>query len=55
MFAAVGNHVETLQRVAIGGLTLGDLAPGEWRVLGEEEITRLFVAAHSLNAIAQGQ
>jgi len=41
MFAAVGNHVETLQRVAIGGLTLGDLKCGEWRRLGEDEIAQL--------------
>jgi len=32
MFAAVGNHVEALRRVRIGTLTLGDLAPGQWRI-----------------------
>ena len=37
MFAAVGNHVEALHRSAVGGLTLGDLAPGEWRLVGDEE------------------
>ena len=37
MFAAVGNHVDRLARVAIGGLTLGDLAVGSWRVLPEDE------------------
>jgi 16S rRNA pseudouridine516 synthase len=42
MFAAVGNHVLALHRVAIGGLTLGDLAPGTWRALGAEEIARVF-------------
>jgi 16S rRNA pseudouridine516 synthase len=31
MFAAVGNHVESLQRLSIGALTLGELAPGQWR------------------------
>lgn len=41
MFAALGNHVETLQRVAIGDLTLGDLKSGEWRRLGEDEIAQL--------------
>ena len=45
MFAAVGNHVETLHRERIGGLDLGDLAPGQWRVLGEDERARLFQAA----------
>lgn len=38
MFAAVGNHVEALHRRAIGGLELGELAPGEWRVLSREEV-----------------
>jgi 16S rRNA pseudouridine516 synthase len=41
MFAAVGNHVETLHRVSVGALTLGELAPGQWRVLGEPERLRL--------------
>ena len=31
MFAAVGNHVVQLHRVAIGALELGDLAQGCWR------------------------
>ncbi len=33
MFAAVGNHVESLHRHTLGGLGLDDLAPGEWRPL----------------------
>jgi 16S rRNA pseudouridine516 synthase len=37
MFAAVGNHVEQLQRVAIGSLELGTLASGEWRVVSDAE------------------
>ncbi len=44
MFAAVGNHVEALQRSRIGGLTLGDLAPGQWRVLDAADLARLFTA-----------
>ena len=42
MFAAVGNHVEALKRLRIGGLGLGTLAPGEWKLLDEEERARLF-------------
>jgi 16S rRNA pseudouridine516 synthase len=42
MFAAVGNHVETLERVAIGGLTLDGLASGKWRLLTEEDIRTMF-------------
>ena len=42
MFAAVGNHVEALHRVSVGGLALGDLPAGEWRMLGEGEIAAIF-------------
>jgi pseudouridine synthase len=37
MTAAVGHGTLRLVRVAIGPISLGDLAPGEWRELGEEE------------------
>jgi 16S rRNA pseudouridine516 synthase len=42
MFAAVGNHVAALHRVAIGGLGLEGIAAGEWRVLDEADRTTLF-------------
>jgi 16S rRNA pseudouridine516 synthase len=42
MFAAVGNHVETLHRVSVGGLGLGDLAVGSWRALSESERAQVF-------------
>jgi len=41
MFAAAGNHVETLHRASFGSLVLGDLAEGEWRLLTPEERARL--------------
>ncbi len=44
MFAAVGNHVLALHREAIGGLTLGDLPPAQWRALDADEVTRVFDA-----------
>ena len=44
MFAAVGNHVQALHRSAIGGLSLGALAPGEWRTLDVGDLARLFAA-----------
>lgn len=37
MFAAVGQHVAALHRVRIGGLGLGDLPEGRWRILGEAD------------------
>jgi 16S rRNA pseudouridine516 synthase len=43
MFAAVGNHVEALHRSQVGGLTLGDLPLGEWRILSEEDKAQLFM------------
>jgi len=43
MFAAVGNHVESLHRRSLGGLTLEGLPAGQWRVLDEAEKTRIFL------------
>jgi 16S rRNA pseudouridine516 synthase len=37
MFAAVGNHVQSLHRDAFGPLTLDGVPEGEWRVLSSEE------------------
>lgn len=42
MFAAVGNHVEALHRVSVGGLGLGELPAGEWRMLGEGDVASIF-------------
>jgi 16S rRNA pseudouridine516 synthase len=42
MFAATGNHVETLQRVSIGALALGGLPLGEWRALDADEVAQIF-------------
>lgn len=42
MFAAVGNHVDALHRAAIGGLGLGDLAEGRWRLLDAAEVALVF-------------
>ncbi|HWU75657.1 MAG TPA: pseudouridine synthase [Rhodanobacter sp.] len=44
MFAAVGNHVESLQRISVGALTLGDLPRGEWRALDAEQVALIFAA-----------
>lgn len=46
MFAAVGNHVLSLHREAIGGLELDDLPEGQWRLLDASDCERLF-APHS--------
>jgi len=41
MCALVGHEVEQLVRTRIGRLALGDLAPGHWRRLEGQDITRL--------------
>jgi 23S rRNA pseudouridine2605 synthase len=38
---AVGIEVKTLRRMAIGGLLLGDLRPGMWRMLTQQEVDLL--------------
>ncbi|EIL94265.1 MULTISPECIES: pseudouridine synthase [Rhodanobacter] len=42
MFAATGNHVETLQRISVGRLALGELPLGEWRALDADEVALIF-------------
>jgi len=42
MFAAAGNHVETLRRISVGGLTLGELPLGEWRAIDAGEVALIF-------------
>jgi 16S rRNA pseudouridine516 synthase len=46
MFAAAENHVVSLRRLSIGGLSLPtDLAEGEWRELAPEELDAIFAIA----------
>jgi 16S rRNA pseudouridine516 synthase len=42
MFAATGNHVDALRRIAVGALQLDGLPAGEWRMLSEAEIAKVF-------------
>ncbi|GAB2585503.1 rRNA pseudouridine synthase [Dyella jejuensis] len=46
MFAATGNHVESLQRTAIGGLQLRGLQAGAWRQLGADDVAQIFEPAN---------
>jgi len=42
MFAAVGNRVESIHRIAIGSFRLEEtLVPGTWRILGEDDLSAL--------------
>jgi pseudouridine synthase len=45
MCESVGHPVRTLHRREYAGLTVGDLAPGEWRELTADEVKRLRVLA----------
>jgi 16S rRNA pseudouridine516 synthase len=43
MFAATGNHVNELHRERMGGLSLPvGVAPGQWKLLSEDEIALIF-------------
>jgi 16S rRNA pseudouridine516 synthase len=44
MFAAVGNHVNALERVSVGALSLDGLESGQWRALGAQDVARIFAA-----------
>ena len=39
---AVGHEVTRLRRVQIGGLELGGLRPGTWRIVGDDELRAAF-------------
>lgn len=41
MFKAIGNRVLNLHRESFGPLVLGDLKPGEWRELADDEVEAL--------------
>ncbi len=42
MFGALGNHVTALHRFQTGGLALGDLPEGQYRILEQKEKALLF-------------
>jgi len=45
MLGAAGHEVSRLKRVSFGGLGLGSLEPGEWRLVSAEEIRAAFPGA----------
>jgi 23S rRNA pseudouridine2605 synthase len=44
LFEAIGHEVTRLKRVALGGLELGTLEPGQWRELSRDEVHAAFPA-----------
>ncbi len=47
MLARIGHKVLTLRRIAIGPVKLGDLAPGEYRLLTKREVASLYSAGNT--------
>ena len=47
MFEAIGHEVTRLKRIAFGGLELGNLQPGQWREVSQEECRTAFAGAPS--------
>ena len=41
MLAELGHDVTRLKRLSIGPITLGDLKPGKWRLLNDQELAKL--------------
>lgn len=46
MFAAVGNHVLSLKRIAFGSVTLSDTAEGTWSILSAAQVSLLSPGLH---------
>ncbi len=44
LLARMGHKVMSLIRTAVGPVKLGKLAPGEWRLLTQQEVDRLYAA-----------
>lgn len=54
MFSAVGHPVLELHRTSFGPVELGPLAPGAWRRLTDDEVSRLRSAVSDVDAGADG-
>ncbi len=48
MFAAIGHRVLALERLAYGGLNLGDLPRGRYRFLDRKDLNRIFSGKNPL-------
>ncbi len=44
LFEAIGHPVTQLRRVQFGGVALGSLSPGSWRIVSEDELRAAFPA-----------
>ena len=46
LLSAIDHEVTRLRRVQFGGIALDELAPGAWREIDDDELTRAFPGAH---------
>jgi 23S rRNA pseudouridine2605 synthase len=51
LLKAIGREVTRLRRVQFGGLTLGTLAPGQWRIVDDAELRKVFGKRFSENKL----
>ncbi len=51
LMAALGHEVTRLKRISIGGIELGSLATGAWRIVGPAELRDAFPAAPMRDAV----
>jgi 23S rRNA pseudouridine2605 synthase len=52
ILARLGHKVMTLQRIAVGPVRLGDVPPGSYRILGREDVEKLYRAVENTLAEA---
>ena len=49
MLGAIGNRIVTLRRISFADIPLDEgLSPGEWRMLTEDEVTKLVLASNTV-------
>ena len=55
MMGALGREVIVLRRTRVGPLTLGNLGPGAFRELDDEEVRRLYATAKQAESLAEAR
>jgi 23S rRNA pseudouridine2605 synthase len=55
ILARLGHKVQTLRRIAIGPLRLGDVPPGAYRLVGKDEVRKLQAAAEASRIESESQ
>jgi 23S rRNA pseudouridine2605 synthase len=53
ILARLGHKVMTLQRIAVGPVRLGDIPPGSYRILGREDVEKLYRSVDNAQSDAE--